>query len=391
MSYFWILPRDLRGQNSSPSFITHHPMKVPPDQELLRNHRAAVPLQGAEGHEEGGLAPGLRLPQQGTSVVQVQEGMAMRCKCASSVRVACVVFSSFMTCCRIASESASGIVSRVIHVLRVPIFCLRHCFWTRLWRHPCSVCSFQLQKDRFWAWVEETPQAEEEEEDEEDESSSSSTSSASASASASASGSVRAPTPENKVARSTVSEKEKEKHKKKEKDNEKGAEAEGEAVGQQKTELAAAAQVVVVEGGAKGKQGKVKQGKQKGKEKRKEKAGGVGQVAFKIEGAPGPQKSVPAKTTRFEHYQESTQFMNDMQALFTSHVLCFQCLQQCFQRRPPPPFGYPHVLRPVPGPHHHHHDHYHHQDHPYELHHQPQEGMSEPEPDPYVKMEQEWK
>ena len=55
-------------------------------------------------------------------------------------------------------------------------------------------------------------------------------------------------------------------------------------------------------------------------------------MAFKIEGAPGPRKSVLAKTTRFEHYKVSTQFMNDMQVLFTSPVLCFACLQQCFQR-----------------------------------------------------------
>ena len=51
-------------------------------------------------------------------------------------------------------------------------------------------------------------------------------------------------------------EKEKEKHKDKEKDKQKGPEAEGEAVGQQKTELAAAAQDVVVADGAKGKEGK---------------------------------------------------------------------------------------------------------------------------------------
>ena len=51
-------------------------------------------------------------------------------------------------------------------------------------------------------------------------------------------------------------------------------------MGQQKTELAAAAQEVVVAEGAKGKEGKVKEGKQKGKEKGKEKAGGLGQVAF---------------------------------------------------------------------------------------------------------------
>ena len=40
---------------------------------------------------------------------------------------------------------------------------------------------------------------------------------------------------------------------------------------------------------------------------------------------------MPAKTTRFEHCKESTQFMNDVQV--TSHVLCFACLQRCFQRR----------------------------------------------------------
>ena len=33
-----------------------------------------------------------------------------------------------------------------------------------------------------------------------------------------------------------------------------------------------------------------------------------------------------AKTTRFEHYNESMQFMNDMQVSFLSHVLCFVCI-----------------------------------------------------------------
>ena len=126
-----------------------------------------------------------------------------------------------------------------------------------------------------------------------------------------------------------------EKHKEKEKDKEKGGEVEGEALGQQKMELAAAAHEVVVAEGAKGTEGKVKERKSKGQEKGKEKAGGLGQVAFKIKGAVGPQKSVPAKTTRCEHYKESTQFMNDMQVLFMSHVLCFACLQQCFPRRSP--------------------------------------------------------
>ena len=97
---------------------------------------------------------------------------------------------------------------------------------------------------------------------------------------------------------------------------------------------------------AKGKEGKVNEAKQKGKEKGKEKgkdkAGGMGNEAFKIEGAEGPQKSVPAKTTPFEHYKESTQFMNDMQVLFTSHVLCFACLRQCFHRRSP---RYAHDMR----------------------------------------------
>ena len=190
---------------------------------------------------------------------------------------------------------------------------------------------------------------EDEEEEEEGESSSSSTSSstssANAGASARASGSVRAPTPQKKAARSTVLQKEKKKHKekekenKKEKDKEKEPGAQGEAVGQQKTELGAAAQDFVVAEGAKGKDGKVKEVKQKGKEKSKEKgkenAGGVGNVAFKIEGAVGPKKSVPAKTTSFEHYNESTQFMNDMRVLFTSHVLCFACLRQCFERHLP--------------------------------------------------------
>ena len=129
----------------------------------------------------------------------------MRCECASSVRGAYAMFSSFMTRCIIASERASWIVPRVIRVLRVPVSCVRPCFWMHVLRYPCSVYSFQLQKDRFWAWAEDKPE-EEEDDEEEDESSSSSSSSttSSASASASASGSVRAPTPEKKAARSTV-------------------------------------------------------------------------------------------------------------------------------------------------------------------------------------------
>ena len=61
----------------------------------------------------------------------------------------------------------------------------------------------------------------------------------------------------------------------------------------------------------------------------------MGSVGLKIEGAVGPHKSMPAKTTRFEHYKDSAQYMNDMQVLFTSHALCFACLRPCFQRRPP--------------------------------------------------------
>ena len=127
-------------------------------------------------------------------MVQVQEGMSTRCKCASSVKGAYAVLCLFVKCCIIASECASGIVSRVIHVLRVPFFCLHPCFRMHVLRYPCSVRSFQLQKDRFWAWAEDTPQ-EEEEEEEEDESSSSSSSSntSSASASASASGGGASP------------------------------------------------------------------------------------------------------------------------------------------------------------------------------------------------------
>ena len=98
-----------------------------------------------------------------------------------------------------------------------------------------------------------------------------------------------------------------------------------------KTELAAAAEEVVVADSAKGKEGKVKEGKKKGKEKRKEKAGGVGNVALKIEGAVGPQESLPAKTTRFQHNKETKHLLNDKQVSFTSHVLCFACVQRCFQ------------------------------------------------------------
>ena len=118
--------------------------------------------------------------------------------------------------------------------------------------------------------------------------------------------------------------KEKEKEKEKEKDKEKEPEAEGEAVQQQKQEL----HDIVVVVGAKGKEGEAKErkpkGKEKGKDKGKEKAGGVGNAGFKIEGAVGPQKSMPAKTTRFKHYKESTQFMN--------HCRCFSRPVYCFSR-----------------------------------------------------------
>ena len=82
----------------------------------------------------------------------------MRCKCSSRVKVACVVLSSFPTCCIIASERASGIVLRVVHVLRVPVFCLHRCFWMHVLRYSCSILSFYLQKDRFWAGAEDMPQ-----------------------------------------------------------------------------------------------------------------------------------------------------------------------------------------------------------------------------------------
>ena len=85
------------------------------------------------------------------------------------------MFSAFMTCCIIASERASGSVPRVIRVLRVPVSCLHPCFWMHVLRYPCSVRSFQLHKDRFWARAEDTPQEEEEEEEEDESSSSSST------------------------------------------------------------------------------------------------------------------------------------------------------------------------------------------------------------------------
>ena len=52
----------------------------------------------------------------------------MLCKCASGVRGAYAVFSSFLASCIIAPERASGIASRVIHVLRVPVFCLHPYF-----------------------------------------------------------------------------------------------------------------------------------------------------------------------------------------------------------------------------------------------------------------------
>ena len=196
------------------------------------------------------------------------------CQCVASVplvsRGACAVFSAFMTCCIIASERASGSVPRVICVMRVPVSCLHPCFWMHILRYPCSVRSFRLQKDRFWAWAEDTPQEEEEEKEEDESSSSSSSSTTTSSASASgASGSQRAPTLEKKAARSTVLEKEKEKHKEKEKDKEKEPEAEGEAIGQQKLELAAAAQDVVVREGASGRKGKPRRGSRRAKRRAK--------------------------------------------------------------------------------------------------------------------------
>ena len=67
------------------------------------------------------------------------------------------------------------------------------------------------------------------------------------------------------------------------------------------------------------------------------------------------------------------------------------------QLRPPaplnaPPLGYPHLPCPFSHHHHHHqhhHHHHHHPHHPYQLHDHPQEPLSDPEPDPYVKMEEE--
>ena len=40
MPYSWFIPRALRGQNSSPSFVTHHPMKVPPQKHPSCPNRA---------------------------------------------------------------------------------------------------------------------------------------------------------------------------------------------------------------------------------------------------------------------------------------------------------------------------------------------------------------
>ena len=83
----------------------------------------------------------------------------MRFKCASSVRVALSLFCSFPTCGIIASKRVSGMALRVIHVLCVPVFCLHPCFWMHGLRYPRYVCSFQLQKDRFWAKAEDKPQS----------------------------------------------------------------------------------------------------------------------------------------------------------------------------------------------------------------------------------------
>ena len=116
-------------------------------------------------NKDGGPALGLRQPQKAKSVVQVQEGMSMCFKCASRARVAFAVFPLFSTCCVIASKRAAGIVLHVIHVVRVLVFCLHPCFWMHVLRCPPSVCSFQLQKNRFWALVEDKPQSSSENED----------------------------------------------------------------------------------------------------------------------------------------------------------------------------------------------------------------------------------
>ena len=77
----------------------------------------------------------------------------MGCRCASRVKVPSTVFSSFPTCYMIASVRASRNFLCVIHVLRVPVFCLHRCFWMHVLHYPCFACSFQLQLDRFWAWT----------------------------------------------------------------------------------------------------------------------------------------------------------------------------------------------------------------------------------------------
>ena len=187
-----------------------------------------------------------------------------------------------------------------------------------------------LEKDK--------PQSSSEDEEEEEAESSSSSSSA---ASLGASGSGRAPTPEKKAARSTVLEKDKDKEKEKDKEKGGGGGQNGRRWGRGRRSLSGG-RGSRGSGGCEG-EGKAEEGKHKGKEgkPRKEKGGGLGSVAFKIEGAAGPRKLVPVKTTRFKHYKENMQFMNDMQVSFTSHVLCFVCLQRCSQRRLPRYAGYP--------------------------------------------------
>ena len=46
MPYSWFIPRALRGQNSSPSFVTHHPMKVRP--KSIHHVRTVPKMRGAE-------------------------------------------------------------------------------------------------------------------------------------------------------------------------------------------------------------------------------------------------------------------------------------------------------------------------------------------------------
>ena len=67
----------------------------------------------------------------------------------------------------------------------------------------------------------------------------------------------------------------------------------------------------------------------------------MGKVGFKIEAAKGPQKSIPAKSMRIEHYKESTSYFKDIRVYFVCCLYCFWCLRARFSK------WLPRFLRPL--------------------------------------------